>query len=77
MAIRAKGFTWAVYVSQREETKEAWILGWTHCEHCHNPNPDLFTYDQHKTKKPRYLEAVAKATVHNGVAPFSTSSKML
>jgi hypothetical protein len=76
-AIRAKGCTWTVYVSQREKTKEAWILGWAHQEHCHNPNPDPFTYDQHKTKKPGYLEAVTKATVHNGVAPFSTSSKML
>jgi hypothetical protein len=76
-AIMAKGCTWAVYVSQRAQTGDEWILGWTHKEHSHSANPDPFTFAPHKTKKPGYVEAVEKAKVHRGAASYSTSSKML
>ena len=76
-AIKAKGYIWTVYVSQRAATQDAWILGWTHTKHCHNPNPDPFTFAAHKAKKPGYHEAVDKASVHRGAASYSTSSKLL
>ena len=76
-SIKAKGCTWAVYVSQQAQTGDEWILGWTHKEHSHNPNPDPFTFPPHKTKKPGYLEAVEKSKVHCGTASYTISSKML
>jgi hypothetical protein len=76
-AIKAKGCTWTVYVSQRAATKEAWVLGWTHTEHTYNFNPDPFTFASHKAKKPGYLKAVARATVYRGAASHSISSKLL
>ena len=76
-ATMAKGCTWSVYVSQRAATQDAWILGWTHKEHSHNPNPDPFTFAAHKAKKPGYRKAVDKASVHCRAASYSTSSKLL
>jgi hypothetical protein len=76
-AIKAKGCIWTVYVSQRAQTGDEWILGWTHNEHSHNANPDPFTLDAHKSKKPGYLKAVEQAEVHRGAASYSISSKML
>jgi hypothetical protein len=76
-AIMVKGYTWSVYVSQRAATQDAWILGWTHEDHSHTPNPDPFTFAAHKAKKPGYREAVDKALVHRGAASYSTSSRLL
>jgi hypothetical protein len=75
--IMSKGCTWTVYVSQRAQTGEEWILGWTHKEHSHSANLDPFTFAVHKAKKPGYLKAVKQAEAHRGAASYSTSSKML
>ena len=61
---RAKGCTWQVYISQRKKTGALWILGWTHHEHNHLANPDPFSYDQHKAKKPGFASSIQRATMH-------------
>lgn len=76
-AMMAKDCTWSVYVSQRAATQDAWILGWTHEEHSHTPNPDPFTFAAHKSKKSGYREAINKALIHHRAASYSTSSRLL
>jgi Transcription factor AFT len=76
-ATRAKDCKWGVYVSQRKSTKKEWILGWSHKHHSHHLNPDPFSFEQHEDKCPGFVEALARATVHRGVASYSTSLKML
>jgi hypothetical protein len=76
-AIRAKSCKWGVYISQRKQTGDTWIQGWTNNHHSHHPNPNAFSYDQHTAKKPRYTEALARASVYSGAALYATFSKML
>jgi len=75
--IRAKSCKWGVYISQRKQTGDTWILVWTHNHHSHHPNPNTFSHSQYTAKKPRYIKALARASVHSGVASYTTSSKML
>src|SRR5438045_5647623 len=64
---RAKGCTWQVYISQRKKTGALWILGWTH----HLANPDPFSYDQHKAKKPGFALSIQRATMHRGIVSYT------
>jgi hypothetical protein len=53
------------------------MLEKTHGQHSHSLNLGPFTYNEHKTKQPHYIEAVAQATIHRGNASYSTLAKML
>jgi hypothetical protein len=66
-----------VYVSQRQATRKEWILGWSHKDYSYYLNLDPFSFEQHEEKRPGFVEALARATVHCGVATYSTSLKML
>jgi hypothetical protein len=54
-----------------------WILGWTHHKHSHPANPDPFSYDQHKAKKPGFASSIQQAIIHCGAVSYTSSLKML
>ena len=55
----------------------SWIIRSKCLEHNHAPNPDPFSYHQHKDKVPGYAAAVAAGSMHRGVVGYKEHTALL
>ena len=49
---REGGCCWSAYISKRKATGDLWVFTWKHDKHNHPPNPNPFSYGQHRAKQP-------------------------
>lgn len=74
---QANGCKFAMYVSRRKRLDGLWAIGYTHPEHNHDPLPDPFQYDVHRTRKPGYTTALTLAASHLGTISYGKSKEIL
>lgn len=74
---QANGCKFAMYISRRKRLDGFWAIGYTHPEHNHDPLPDPFQYDVHRTRKPGYTTALTLAASHLGTISYGKSKEIL
>lgn len=74
---QANGCKFAMYISRRKRLDGLWAIGYTHPEHNHDPLPDPFQYDVHRTRKPGYTTALTLAASHLGTISYGKSKEIL
>lgn len=74
---QANGCKFAMYISRRKRLDGLWAIGYTHPEHNHDPLPDPFQYDVHRTRKPGYTTALTLAASHLGIISYGKSKEIL
>jgi hypothetical protein len=74
---QSKDCQFELYISQQKRLGGQWGIGSTCLHHNHAPNPDPFQYIQHRSKRPRYSDALAAATTHLGVISYKASAAIL
>lgn len=74
---QANGCKFAMYISRRKRLDGLWAIGYTHPEHNHDPLPDPFQYDVHRTRKPGYATALSLAASHLGTISYGKSKEIL
>jgi hypothetical protein len=69
MQTQTNGYKFSIVIYYQEELG-CWIIRSKNLEHNHAPNPDPFSYHQHRDKIPNWAAALAIATVHRGVVSY-------
>ncbi|KAN0069188.1 hypothetical protein V8E54_012817 [Elaphomyces granulatus] len=73
---QSNGCKFSLVVSYSKE-QGSWIIRSKCLEHNHAPNPDPFSYHQHKDKVPGYRAALAAASIHRGVVGYKEHTALL
>ena len=74
---QANGCKFSMYISQRKRMGGLWAIGYTQPEHNHDPPPDPFQYDVHRSRRPGHAAALDIAATHRGTITYGKSKEIL